>query len=341
MLKKNFILYGLTFVCFVVACGLNHREAIYCALNNGDKSPYYERERFRIVFESHRDGNGEIYVMDTDGRHPKNLTNSPEWEDGFPVCSPDGSKILFGSNRDFNKYGDGGSYVMNADGSNPRLIHIGGGFPRWSSDGSKIVYTDDNPGEIYVMDADGSNPKNLTNNPAHDCSPCWSPNGGKIAFHSNRDGNFDIHVVDADGSNTMNLTEHPANDFWPIWSPDSSKIAFDSNRDGNLEIYVMNADGSNVIRLTNSPEDDCVSEWSPDGRKIAFDSVRDWWKEKIHWRERRRRFGKVGVMFPRDMREIYVMDADGSNQIRLTHNRVMDRRPSWLRIVGQPVRFVQ
>ncbi|MBM3237987.1 hypothetical protein FJZ31_16985 [Candidatus Poribacteria bacterium] len=172
------------------------------------------------------------------------------------------------------------------------------------------------------MDADGRYPKNLTNNPeCEDGFPSCSPNG-----------NYDIYVMSADGGNPINLTNHPALDGHPVWSPDSSKIAFDSWRDGNLEIYVMDADGSNVIRLTNNPAEDIVYDWSPDGQKIAFASNRDWQEKPRRWRDRRR----PGVMFPRDMWEIYVMDANGRNQIRLTNNRADDGDPSFLRIVGRP-----
>ena len=327
MLKKKLIFYSLIFVCLVLS--------VFWV------EPSLEGERFRIIFESNRDGNGEIYMMDSNGKNLMNLTNSPTWEEGFPSCSPDGSKIIFNScriifdNQGLKRYEYAGIYMMDADGSNPKLVNNSGGFARWSPDVRKIVYTSEGPapGDIYVINADGSNLKNLTNHPAHDCSPSWSPDGSKIAFHSNRDGNFDIYVMNVDGSNVMNITEHPANDFWPIWSPDGSKIAFDSNRDGNIEIYVMDANGSNLKRLTNNPADDRVSDWAPDGRKIVFDSERDWWKKQRRWRDRR----KLKGMSYQSMREIYVMDADGRNQTRLTNNRTMDRRPSCLRIVGQLV----
>src|SRR5215207_1619015 len=105
-------------------------------------------------------------------------------------------------------------------------------------------YRDAGDGEIYVMDAGGSNQKRLTNNPAEDQSPAFSPDGGKIAFASLRDGNGEIYVMNTDGSNQKRLTNNPAGEGLPAWSPDGSKIVFVSNRDGNNEIYVMNADGS-------------------------------------------------------------------------------------------------
>jgi len=91
-----------------------------------------------------------------------------------------------------------------------------------------------------------------------------SPDGTRIAFQSNRDGNYEIYVMDADGSNQTNLTNNPADDMFPVWSPDGTKIAFMSNRDGNWEIYVMNADGSNQTNLTNNIGDDMYPMWSPD-----------------------------------------------------------------------------
>src|SRR2546422_11296146 len=86
---------------------------------------------------------------------------------------------------------------------------------------------------------------------------------GKIAFQTNRDGNFEIYAMNADGTGLVNLTNDPAADEEPAWSPDRSEIAFDNNRDGNYELYVMNADGSGVTRLTNNPAFDGFPAWSP------------------------------------------------------------------------------
>jgi Tol biopolymer transport system component len=259
----------------------------------------------RIAFASKRDGNWEIYVMNTDGSGQINLTNNPA-DDRWPSWSPDGKRIAFASNRD----GDWEIYVMNADGSGVTRLtnNPGGNFdPSWSPDGRHIAFSSrrDVSLEIYVMNADGSGVTRLTNNPAEDAEASWSPDGKRIAFVSNRDGNWEIYVMNADGSGQINLTNNPAEDDLPSWSPDGRRIAFVSNRDGNWEIYVMNADGSGVTRLTNNPAYDVWPSWSPDGKRIAFVSNRD------------------------GNQEIYVMNADGSEVTRLTSNSAEDRYPSW------------
>ena len=96
-------------------------------------------------------------------------------------------------------------------------------------------YRDENA-EIYVMDADGNNPQRLTDSPADDWFPSWSPDGERIVFSSERDGNFEIYLMDADGENPRRLTNHPDRDFWPSWSPDGKRIAFASNRVRSFEI---------------------------------------------------------------------------------------------------------
>ena len=92
------------------------------------------------------------------------------------------------------------------------------------------------------------------------CKP--SPEQTKIAFESNRDGNWEIYVMNADGSEQTNLTNNPAMDTFPSWSPGGKKIAFQSFRDGNWDIYVMNADGSEQTNLTNNPASDGEPSWS-------------------------------------------------------------------------------
>ena len=180
-----------------------------------------------------------------------------------------------------------------------------------------VSHRDGNP-EIYVMDADGDNQRRLTNHPDGDWMPSWSPDGKRIAFVSQRDGVSEIYVMDADGGKPQNLTNNPSDDNSPSWSPDGKRIAFSSNRDNRkwrfiFEIYIMDADGGNQQNLTNNPLDDQSPSWSPDGKRIVFSARRPGHFEN-----------KFAITH-----EIYVMDADGGNEQRLTENRVDDGAPSW------------
>ncbi len=250
----------------------------------------------RIAFSSNRDGNSEIYVMDTDGGNQRKLTNNRHG-DWSPSWSPDGKRIAFVSNRDGHVI-DGiptsDIYVMDADGGNQQnLTNNPPGsdwFPSWSPDGKRIAFVSDRDGpfnpEIYVMDADGGNQQRLTNNPpGSDWFPSWSPDGKRIVFSARREGHFEnkfsitneIYVMDADGGNQQRLTENRKNDWSPSWAPDGERIAFYSNRDGNWEIYVMDTDGGNQQNLTNHPEADEDPAWlnspfsvSPSGKKFTM-----------------------------------------------------------------------
>ena len=180
----------------------------------------------KIAFISRRDGDAEIYVMNADGSEQRNLTRNTVG-DRHPVWSPDGRRIAFGSNWQIT--------VMNADGSGQRrLTHSGGRnfAPAWSPDGQKIAFERQfgrkkygscsgcgraSTFEIHVMNADGSGQHRLTTRGAE---PGWSPDGQKIAFKSERDGNGEIYTMNADGSGQRNLTRtRDRHESGLVWSP--------------------------------------------------------------------------------------------------------------------------
>ena len=259
----------------------------------------------RIAFESTRNGNSDIYVINADGSDLRQLTSHPEW-DHAPAWSPDGQRIAFHSLRD----GNWEIYVMNADGSGvTRLTNQleRDWLPSWSPDGKQIAFEShrDGNGNVYVMNADGTNVRRLTDHSDWDGWPTWSQHGWQIAFFSDRGANGDIYVMASDGTNVTRLTDSPEWDEEPAWMPNGPRIAFSSARDGNREIYLMTADGEGLTRITDHPASDSKPAWSPDGQGIAFESDRDG-----NW-------------------EIYVMGRDGRSPMRLTNSDSYDGWPSW------------
>jgi len=263
----------------------------------------------KIVFQSNRDGNYEIYVMNADGTNQTRLTNNAA-SDFNPAWSPDGTKIVFDSDRD----GNFEIYVMNADGtSQTRLTNNPNSdkTPAWSPDGTKIAFIRSLgaiSGDVYVMNSDGSGETNLTNfvpgNFPDTFDVAWSPDGTKIGFSvSLSNTHQEIYLMNANGSGVTQLTNNGVLTFAPDWSPDGTKIAFNRSPAGGAAIYLMNPDGSGQTSLTNNI--DGQAAWSPDGTQIVFDSGRD------------------------GSGEIYKMNPDGTGQIRLTSNSAEDGNPDW------------
>jgi Tol biopolymer transport system component len=172
---------------------------------------------------------------------------------------------------------------------------------------AEIVFqsTRDGNEEIYSMHADGSNQVRLTNHPAVDFEPSWSPNRDKVAWVSSRAGGFQIFTMNADGSNVTQLTTGSINRA-PQWSPDGSTIVFYSDRNGFHQVFAMNADGQNQRLIVEFWSYDPV--WSPDGARIAFSGD-----------------AATGGA----MQDIWVANADGSNRTRLTIDPAIDYTPSW------------
>jgi Tol biopolymer transport system component len=161
------------------------------------------------------------------------------------------------------------------------------------------------------MDSDGKNEIRLTNNSSADIDPAWSPNGKKIVFISDRDGDMEVFIMNADGMNLTQLTINDALDHVPAWSNDGSKIVYASDNGGVFDIYVMNADGSSQVNITNTTDiNEFTPAWSPTNDIIAFVSAPG-----------HDLFSPEG--------EIYIMNADGSDRRRLTDNEYVDFDPNW------------
>jgi photosystem II stability/assembly factor-like uncharacterized protein len=164
---------------------------------------------------------------------------------------------------------------------------------------------------IFTMNADGSARRQLTNSSGRDYAPSWSPDGQRIAFVSERDGNPEIYVMNADGSGQTRLTVSPGGDTTPAWSPDGRRIAFSSQRKGSRLLFVMQSDGRAQTQLTfstsSNPPNDLAPTWSPDGQHIAFTSMR----------------GRTTYS------EIYTINANGAGLRRLTNTLEEDTDPAW------------
>lgn len=243
------------------------------------------------------------------------------------------SAIVFVSTRDaptINPTAASEIYMMNGDGTDPQRLTEntdGDGFPALSPDGKKIVFDSNRnpPPGLFVMNADGTEQVQL----ARGSSATWSPDSRTVAYHASASGtglptrpdpgaptsDSDIFVLNVDDGlagveGPRNLTNSP--DFIEDdadWSPHGQQILFTSHPvtddpiiSVQAEIYVMNADGSGALeRLTFNQEEERAASWSPDGTKIVFAC----------------RWGGSDL-------EICVMNADGTDQVQLTHNTVTD-----------------
>lgn len=199
-----------------------------------------------------------------------------------------------------------------------------------------------------IMATETAVPPSATPRPS--ATPVPVSAAGRIAFQSNRDGDFEIYIMDDDGGNQQQLTDNTADDQYPVAAADGDRIAFQSERDGNSEIYVMNVDGGGQRRLTNDGANDRLPTWSPDGEQIAFLSDRDGDYDlyiinadgsdlrqvtnsdlrigHTSWSVDDRLVYNAGTWDGATW-ELYTLDPSGANERRLTRNGVSDWSPEW------------
>ena len=184
----------------------------------------------------------------------------------------------------------------------------------------------------------------------HDSPAAAAGVGGRVAYASDVDGDFEIYAIEPTGGGATKLTSNPARDTQPVWSRDG-RIAFMSDRDGDADIYLMKADGTGVTQITNSPGVDSRPTWSPDGTRLAFRSDRSGGQQVYVVRLDQAGYpatkitsgtsnntepswgagDRIAFTSNRDGdREIFTMDPDGTDVAKVTSNGADDGNARWV-----------
>jgi len=279
-----------------------------------DVDPSFSPDGKKIVFASSRDGNPEIYSMNTDGSDQRRLTFNPGL-DAHAAYSPDGTQIIFGSVRE-NENGD--VYLMNTDGSD--VVKVAGwdksneavGPGCWSPDGTKILFTSDRNGkdDIYAVSAETVQPRVVISENANDLhQPSVSPDGRSIVYTaSSVDLSGELKVFDLASGRTKLLKKTELSQVQASWSPDGQWIIFTDRPNGNSDVFRIKTDGTSLENLTNDPSQDLAPAISEDGTKIVFLSYRG---------------------DPNHVPRLFVMNADGTDQHPLTPRKGWEADPTW------------
>lgn len=219
--------------------------------------PAFSADGRKFAFYHWTDG---IYSLDM-----KQETLRQIVQDGnasFPTWSPNGQRLAY-----FVAAGQRWIYIVNADGSGQRQL-TPGMRPNWSWSGGFIAYDtcENNKCGIFRINPDGGGKQQLTSDSGGGAAV--SPDGKKIAYWSQADGDFEIYVINAGGGGKRQLTKNSGNDALPAWSPDGKAIYYLSDQNGKgWAVMVMNADGSNPRKIV--------------GTSAGADPARGWQYQRI------------------------------------------------------------
>lgn len=246
-----------------------------------DTSPTWSPDGRQIAFRSRRDGSADLFIMDADGSHIRNLIKDPVdsiFDDFVPRWNPQRDLIAMYTDR-FYSPAVGCAWhrvaYMPVSGGMDNIVVLDAHVTEqetltWSPDGSSIVYSSrcdfgkEQALELYSWNIDTNEVTQLTDEGYFNSEPAFSHDGRYLAYTSVRDAaGADIYIRDLETGEERNVTNRPGKDSHPTWSPDDSHIALVTDRDGNDEIYVLNLETGDAWNVSNDPARDFEPAWSP------------------------------------------------------------------------------
>ena len=301
-------------------------------------NPSWSQDGTQVVYHA-----GQMETMhhysNTPGRQLHGLVAEPGFElvhaSGWPAVSPDGGTLVVSERT---PSADRMALVMwDVDGTNPRRVYqddVTVMGLEWSRDGRWLTFgaggfflgRSSQPAEIMIMKADGSEVRAVTSGRGNAGFPSWSPDGSEIVYRywTENERGEGLRIVDVATSRSRMLTTEY--DTLPFWSPKGDVIMFtryatdDRFPYDEFDIYTIRPDGTDLKRLTDAEGNDAHSLWSPDGNSILFSSSRFGYKDE----------SPLVINQPQPYAELFIMNADGSNQRPLTDNQYEEGTPAWL-----------
>lgn len=266
------------------------------------------------------DGVDDIYIMNEDGSHVSRVllgAAGHSLPSTLPKWSPDGKSLTF-EGGPVDEMWKWEVYVVEIATKEIRQItdndDLIGAIPAFSPSGAKIAFTGIDVSNrdirhIYTINADGTEETQITTHPSSQQFPGWSPDGARITYMSNEDGDFEIFTIDVATRTKTQLTFNDVDDAFPHWSLDGNKISFQRRQPGgsgdNDDIFVLDlANGTEQQVTTDAARDDDAT-LSADSRRVLFNSDRS------------------------GAQELYIADVDGPNVVQLTYTGVRDAHAHW------------
>jgi TolB protein len=239
-----------------------------------------ETTKGHIAFVANLNGNWDLFIMDGDGTHPVQLTQTTV-DERSPTISPDGKQIVFATS-------DGKVWVMNLSSKDVKELPLPtsrNGYPTWLQDGSGVIYTaysftpPTEDADLYVHSFKDQQQKLLLLQTGPQDYPALSPSGDTLAYVSSLATTLpgfgsavtqQLWLASLKDGKSNQLLFGSAHNTRPNWSSDGKEIVFSSDRNGNVDLWIVRLGSQEIVQLTSTPAAETSPAWSPDGQEITY-----------------------------------------------------------------------